>query len=228
MNQTAFARKAADFAAFRPPYAEGALARLYTWEGMSPAWTVADVGAGTGHLTRHLVGHFRHVYAVEPDDAMRAACIRNLGRAPGFAALAAAAEAIPLPTGSVNLITVGQALHWFDAVLTQAEFARLLAPPGHLAVIWNRYDGYVDPVLDGYFANDGSRQEREWPMRIQETWAQFLGGSRSAAASPHPGEPGYAAFEERLRHVFQARARDGLIEINYTTVLVTGRLARTT
>lgn len=103
------------------------------------------MGAGTGHLTRHLIGHFRQVYAVEPDDAMRAACTRNLGRAPGFAALAAPAEAIPLPTGSVNLITVGQALHGFEAPRAQAEFARLLAPPCHLAVIWDRYDGYTDP-----------------------------------------------------------------------------------
>lgn len=65
-------------------------------------------------------------------------------------------------------------------------------------------------------------------MRVLETWAQFLKGSRSAAASPHPGDPGYATFEERLRRVFEARAGDGLIEIHYTTVVVTGRLARAT
>jgi SAM-dependent methyltransferase len=224
MPQTAFARKAADFAAHRPPYAEDALACLFALEGRAPDWDVADVGAGTGHLTRHLVGRFRRVYAVEPDDAMRTACTRQLDRAPGFTALAASAESIPLPDGAVNLITVGQALHWFDVARARAEFARILAPPGHLAVIWNRYDGYVDPAVDAYLAPDATRRWEEFPMRILETWAQFLGGSRSAAASPHPDEPAYAAFEARLRHLFDARARDGLIEVRYTTVIVTGRL----
>jgi SAM-dependent methyltransferase len=225
MNQTAFARKASDFAAFRPPYASAGLQQIIDLAAVPEQWTVADIGAGTGHLTRHLVAHFGQVFAVEPDDAMRTTCLRLLHGLPAFTAVAAPAEAIPLPDASVDLITVGQALHWFEPAATQREFSRILRPQGWLGVIWNRYDNYVDPCLDGYFESD-TRRWREYPMTIRETWAQFLGGSRSAARSPNPGDPGYAEFEQRLRRIFEARASGDLIEVNYTTVAVTGRLSR--
>jgi SAM-dependent methyltransferase len=50
------------------------------------------------------------------------------------------AEAIPLGDGSVDVVTVAQAFHWFDPVAAMAEIRRVLAPDGGLAVLFNERD----------------------------------------------------------------------------------------
>jgi SAM-dependent methyltransferase len=54
------------------------------------------------------------------------------------------AEATGLPEASTDLITVGQAWHWFDEPAAAAEAARVLRPGGTLAIIWNERDTTVD------------------------------------------------------------------------------------
>jgi ubiquinone/menaquinone biosynthesis C-methylase UbiE len=99
--------------------------------GIAPGRRVLDLAAGTGKLTRLLVATGADVVAVEPDPAMRVALPE---------ALAGSAEAIPLPDGSVDAVTVGQAFHWFDAPAALAEIARVLRPGGGLALLWNERD----------------------------------------------------------------------------------------
>ncbi|EYT49403.1 class I SAM-dependent methyltransferase [Brachybacterium muris] len=52
----------------------------------------------------------------------------------------ARAESTGLPAAGADLVTVAQAWHWFDAPATTAEVARLLAPGGVLALVWNTMD----------------------------------------------------------------------------------------
>ena len=61
--------------------------------------------------------------AVEPGDEMRARLQRVL---PGVESHAGGAEAIPLPDGSVDTVTVAQAFHWFDGRLRSREMHRVL------------------------------------------------------------------------------------------------------
>jgi SAM-dependent methyltransferase len=67
----------------------------------------------------------------------------------------AAAEESGLKAGSVDLITVAQALHWFDIPQFFVESARVLKTGGLLAV-WcyarNRVNSDCDPVIDRMFA----------------------------------------------------------------------------
>jgi SAM-dependent methyltransferase len=72
--------------------------------------TLLDLGAGTGKLTTALLGRGT-VIAIEPDPAMLAELRRRL---PDIDAREGSAESIPLPTGSVDTVLVGQAWHWFD------------------------------------------------------------------------------------------------------------------
>lgn len=96
-----------------------------------------DLGAGTGKFTASLVARGLDVVAVEPDVSMLARLREHL---PGVDAREGTAEAIPLPDASVDLVTMAQAWHWVDAERASAEVARVLAPGGVVALVWNIRD----------------------------------------------------------------------------------------
>jgi SAM-dependent methyltransferase len=154
---------------------------------------------------------------------MRAEAERLLGGHRAFRSLAGSAESTGLADGSVDLITAGQALHWFDPDVAPREFARILRPPGRLALVWNNFGGGADPDLAHWF-QPGRLRRGSYPMTIFETWEQYLGGQRSAAGSPDPGESGYVDFERQQRQVFESQAQDGLLAVHYTTGLAVGLL----
>ncbi len=65
---------------------------------------------------------------------------------PAVRALSGSAEAIPLPDASVDAVLAGNALHWFNMAVAGPEIARVLAPGGILAGLWNVMDDRVDWV----------------------------------------------------------------------------------
>lgn len=130
-----FQAGAAAYERGRPGYPAGVIEWLSTELGLRPGRTVADVGAGTGKLTRELVARGATVIAVEPVPGMRDVLKRAV---PGVQVLDGMAEALPIGDESIDAITVAQAFHWFDGPRTLAEFHRVLRPGGRFAVIWNR------------------------------------------------------------------------------------------
>ena len=219
-----YSHNAGDYAKYRPAYAREAIRDLAVLTGLDPSWSVADVGSGTGNLSRHLVHLCRHIHAIEPSDAMRRHAERLLGHHAGFQSVAGTAERTSLADRSVELITVGQALHWFDAPRATREFRRILKPSGLLATVWNQFEGGAEgPIVDEWF-DPQTCEQRSFPAEIRETWEAFIGGARSAASAPAPGDPNYAEFENAHREMFDSRASDGRIVVRYTTELVVGRL----
>lgn len=117
----------------RPAYSPEAIAKLVLELGIGPGKRVLDLAAGTGKLTRQLVGTGAEIIAVEPIEEMRAKLVEAL---PGVEAIPGTAERIPLPNHSVDAVVVGQAFHWFDGVRAVSEIRRVLRPTGALGVIW--------------------------------------------------------------------------------------------
>jgi SAM-dependent methyltransferase len=101
------------------------------------ARTVIDLGAGTGGLTRVLVGRVDEVIAVEPDDRMRAVLAEAV---PEARALKGRGESIPLGDGSVDAVIASSSWHWMDLIPTLHEVGRVLVPGGMLGVVWSGPD----------------------------------------------------------------------------------------
>jgi SAM-dependent methyltransferase len=153
-----FARVAADYELGRPAWPGDAVKLVQREAGVGPDAIVLDLGAGTGKLTRMLVGRFARVIAVEPLDAMRALI------PPGAETLAGTAEEIPLEDGAVSAVFCGECFHWFDWPRAIPEIARVLTPGGVLALMWNRPAGGV--------------HSGDWPQDVNDALERLSDGSR--------------------------------------------------
>ena len=118
-------------------YRPGPPVEAVEWVLPERVGTVVDLGAGTGALTRLLVGRADEVVAVEPDDRMRAVLAEAV---PGARAVAGRGEAIPLPDGSVDAVLASSSWHWMDTVPTLREIARVLVPGGTVSAMWSGPD----------------------------------------------------------------------------------------
>ena len=105
--------------------------------GLTSASRIADIGCGTGLLTRLFSEAEYSVTGVEPNAAMRAAAEASLSEFPKYVSIDACAEDTRLPDSSVDLITAAQAFHWFNPELARREFQRILRQPRWVALIWN-------------------------------------------------------------------------------------------
>ena len=136
-----FSQGASSYARFRPTYPAG----LFTWlAGQALARGLAvDLGTGNGQAAAALAIHFDRVVGVDPS----AAQLENAVGHPRVTYLCATAEATGLDHGSADLVTVGQAFHWFDHARFFAEVRRLLRPGGLLAV-WTYGLTTITPAVD--------------------------------------------------------------------------------
>lgn len=116
----------------RPEYPPAVVGALAAELGIEPGAPVLDLAAGTGKLTRALLGAGLDVVAVEPQAPLRDVLAAAVGAERVREGLA---EAIPLPDGSQAGVTVADAFHWFDRAIALGEIRRVLRPRGGLAVI---------------------------------------------------------------------------------------------
>jgi SAM-dependent methyltransferase len=140
---SSFGPQAAAYDEHRPDYPQAAVRWIAQPIAGRPAPRVLDLAAGTGKLTRTLTALGMETTAVEPDAGMLA-LLR--GRLPQVESLPGTAEQIPLPDASVDVVFVGQALHWFDLDRAFPEIARVLRPGGVLGALWNTDDRTVEWV----------------------------------------------------------------------------------
>jgi len=97
---------------------------------------VLDVGAGTGKLTRFLLGRGARVSVIEPDDDMRRVLTR---RSPEVNELLGSAEDVPVADASFDAVLSSSAWHWFRQPEATNEMARVLRDDGSLYVLWNGF-----------------------------------------------------------------------------------------
>lgn len=216
-----FSGHATTYAAYRPTYPSA----LYEWlarlaPGREQAW---DVGTGNGQVAAALAERFARVMATDPSDTQLRAATAH----PRVTYREATYDSA-LPDKSVQLITVGQALHWFDLAAFFDEVRRVLVPGGVFAAfayVHSTVTPEVDAVTRRYhdvtcgphwapehhLIRAGYRSmalpivEVEAPpfeIRTAMSVAQYLGFHRSWSATQRllkaGGEPDVLAFERAV------------------------------
>ncbi len=136
-----FSQQAAAYSRYRPLYPQALFAYLADQVRQHDlAW---DCGTGSGQTAWALTEFFTTVIATDPSERQLASAIAHSR----IVYRAAAVEQSGLEAGTVDLITVAQALHWFDLDRFYAEVRRVLRPGGVLAV-WCYGLAQVTPAVD--------------------------------------------------------------------------------
>jgi SAM-dependent methyltransferase len=211
---------------------------------------IADIAAGTGLLTEIFLAAAFRVVAVEPNAGMRNACASLVRSFPLLRVTEGTAEATGLSDHSIDLITVAQAMHWFDLARARAEFVRILKPGGWCAVLYNNRHPSGDAFHEGYegllqdFGIDYAavKQQHMGRKRLAAFFApspmEFAvlsneqsfslegleGRILSSSYMPQQDHPRFEEMREAVRHLFDETRTDGHVTMKHDCVVCWGQL----
>jgi SAM-dependent methyltransferase len=168
---------------------------LFDWlASVSPARSLAwEAGCGNGQASVALAARFERVFATDPS----ASQIANAEARPNIEYRVEPGEQCSLAAASADLVTVAQALHWFDFARFFAEAGRVLKPGGVFAA-WAYADCRVMPAVDAL--KDHVYVDLTGPYWPAER-AYVDAGYRSIAMPFGAGAP----FEEIVSPAFEMR-----------------------
>lgn len=132
------------YAAFRPTYPTALYEFIFKHlAGKSCAW---DCATGNGQVARHLSDHFASVYATDISQQQidQAIHTKNIFYSVG------SAEDTPFKENQFDLITVAQALHWFNADAFYKEVRRV-GKANSLLAVWGYALLTIEPAIDEMF-----------------------------------------------------------------------------
>jgi SAM-dependent methyltransferase len=244
-----FSSRVDNYIRYRPGYPPEVLATLKSECGLSSRCAIADVGSGTGLLSRIFLENGNRVYGVEPNQEMREAGERILKNYPQFISVAGTAEATTLPGRSLDLVTAAQAAHWFDSRKARREFVRILKPGGWVVLIWNERKTDSTPFLAAYeallltYGTDYHevRHERttseidrffaparftakSFEYRQDFEYEALEGRLLSSSYTPQAGDARHVPMLKELRRIFEQHKKDGRVGFEYNTRMYYGQL----
>jgi ubiquinone/menaquinone biosynthesis C-methylase UbiE len=132
----------------RPDYSDDALDEMLRKASLSKGAVACDVGAGVAHLTIKLAGRGLTVFAVEPNDAMRANGIARTKQFVNVSWSEGTGEATGQPSAKFDIVTFGSSFNVTDRQAALRESARILRKNGWFACMWNHRD-LDDPIQSG-------------------------------------------------------------------------------
>ncbi len=236
---------------YRPRYPQGIIPFLKREIGLAEDWLVADIGSGTGFLAERFVEFGCDVTGVEPNAAMRLAGDDYLCGRHNFRSVDGTAESTGLAGASFDLVTAGQAFHWFEPIRARKEFKRVLRPPGWIVLVWNSRPASLSPVTHEYesileelhqdytqvaeknarpetmdsFLDDGaSLAHARFPNPHSYTLEELRGRALSSSYAPLPSDRRHGWFVSALQALFERRQEDGELPFMYETNLYWGKL----
>lgn len=236
---------------FRPNYPPEIVKFIAEAAGIGPGDPVADVGAGTGIFTQKLLDAGFEVYAVEPNQAMRAASVLRFQNGESVFSIDGSAENTNLENGQVKLVTCAQSFHWFDPIIAKKEFSRICQSGSRAALIWNKrktdgsrfsreyekllndfcpeykktgaFDVERDMGITNFFSDEGFEHKTFYNDQ-QLDFEGLKGRLLSSSYCIRPGHPKFDEMINRLRGIFERRNFNGIIKVKYNTHVFIGKM----
>ncbi len=249
-NINRFTETVENYVKYRPSYPAEIYPFLVQHCGLTQEKMIADIGSGTGFLSKLFLDHGHIVYGVEPNRAMRTAGEQYLSQYPKFHSIDGQAEATTLDNQSVDWVTAGTAFHWFDPEKSKIEFKRILKSPGFVLLIWNIRNKQQSPLLQDYesllltfckeyqnspaqkfnqtvaedFFKPYSMKMASFPNKQQFDWEGFKGRLLSTSYSLREPDPQYEKMIQGLHKIFERHQQQGMVELLYETKLYYGQM----
>jgi len=243
-----FTGRVEEYAKYRPGYPEQILSLLENKIGFDESKDFADVGCGTGRLSRLFLTNGNLVFGVEPNKEMRLMSEKLLSKFINFISVDGTAEVTKLATNSVDVISVGQAFHWFDLKKTKKEFKRVLRKDGHVVIVWNERTNSsqvmkaVNKILKSLNQEHEEAEKNLVDKNLLSTFygvekvgsssipnyqmldlAGLKGRIQSISYMPESGIEHKRVMDE-IKDVFEKHNNGGMVKIEYTTRVYYGEL----
>ncbi len=243
-----FCGKSDNYAKFRPSYPEQIISLLEKKAGFDSSKDIADIGSGTGILSKLFLNNGNLVFGVEPNEEMRISAEKQLQKFLNFISIDGTAEHTTLSNNSVDIITVGQAFHFFDILKAKKEFKRILRKDGYAVIVWNQRKNnsplmkemnkilkslkkdYEEAekniadknLLDKFFGKD---------KYISQSFPNFqmldLNGLKGRICSisyvPEEGEK-FKDIMNGVKNIYEMYNNGGMVKIEYSTKVYFGKL----
>ena len=250
-STTRFSDRVADYIKYRPSYPVEIIDLLAEHCGLTPDSVIADIGSGTGILTKLFLENGNPVIGVEPNREMREAAEEYLSDYARFTSLDGSAEATRLPGHSMDFILAGQAFHWFDREKTRAEFQRIAKEGAWVMLIWNDRRTDATPFLKDYeklLAEFGTDYAEINHKNVQDAavftafygaapsqatfdnvqrfdFAGLMGRVASSSYMPGRSDPRFPAMEQAARAIFDRHQVQGRVAFEYDTRVYYGEMS---
>ena len=247
-RKNAFSGLQRDYEAARPQYPLAAL-ELIKQHCPLPR-LICDIGCGTGKLTRQLGALFPNTEILGFDiNADMVSAAKNVGGSEICYAISAA-EDLPLTGDSADIITVAQAVHWFDRPAFFREALRVLSASGVLFLIennreWKRsaflaaYEDLLEELSPNYSRHyrgfDGAGEAKQagfgqvstqlypWVRKISSKGFEQMAQSSTRYQAALNANP--EATEAALNALLSASGdADGQIAVEYETKIIAAAL----
>lgn len=248
-NTKRFSNRVDNYVKYRPSYPREIISFLEIFFQFNNKLIIADIGSGTGILSKIFLENGNTVYAVEPNEPMRNKAAELLKNHPSFKSIDGTAEQTKLQNESVDIITAAQAFHWFDAVKAKAEFKRILKPNGYCCLMWNErlsispFEKAYEQLLFNYSTDYAKVDHRNIddkkikaffsPQRVTKKsfsnqqvfdFDGLKGRLLSSSYAPDETHPKHNAMIQQLKNIFDSFKQNNIVEFNYETKLYLGKL----
>lgn len=243
-----FSNRAENYAKYRPGYPNELFNFIEKTIELQSTASIVDIGSGTGLFAEPLLHRGYSVVCIEPNEDMQKAGEARLSKYPLFQSFRTTAEDTGLTAQSADLITIAQTFHWLDPVAAQIECKRILKPGGQVILAWNRQSNKTDFEKKYSALRAKYRIMEKGPVQVEpEVITEFFapqqatlklfpneqlldfealkGQLLSKSYVPLPGHDLYDDMITDLIKLFVGYNDNGLVRINYETLLYWGQLS---
>ncbi|MDF9799649.1 ubiquinone/menaquinone biosynthesis C-methylase UbiE [Catalinimonas alkaloidigena] len=244
-----FTNRVENYHLYRPTYADKLLKDLENLKNPSGVNRIAEIGSGTGILSKQLLQAEWGVTGIEPNDAMRTVAEAKLKQFPDFYSIKGSAETTTLAADSIGIVLAAQAFHWFDPEAARKEFMRILRAKGKVVLVWNirqhsteflkAYEDFLHRYSTDYQLVDHQRfdwkgvayffrnqyQRKEAPNSQLMDWQHLWGYYKSCSYALTQEHTDFDQSKTALHKIFDKYARRGHVDMFFHTIWYKGSLS---